>query len=128
MVKLRNVDVIVITLTVGWLILLRGFMWNPAYSSWGFLGGYVTLFVTAILLVLIPMYWLDFRRSYVIGSLTAAGALIFWTLSAFNFGIALTDYITIGLLFGSLAVSLKYYKMKTKMVRGKGPMDLPLFG
>ena len=126
--KFRNIDVLVISLTVGWLILLRGFLWNPTYSSWELLGGYAVIFLTLILLALVPMYWLGFRRSYVLGSITAAGALVFWTLSAFKFGFNLTDYITMGFFFGSLVVSLRYYMVKTKTVRGKGPMDLPLFG
>ena len=128
LVKFRNLDVVVVALTVGWLIFLRSFLWNPAYSSWEPLGGYGLIFVAAILLALVPMYWLGFRRSYVVGSITAAGALVFWTLLGFKFGFKLTDYITMGFIFGSLVVSLRYYIVKTKTVRGKGPMDLPLFG
>jgi len=128
LVKFRNLDVLVVSLTVGWLIILRGFLWNPTYSSWGSLGGYAVIFVAVFLLVLVPMYWLGFRRSYVLGSLTTAGALLYWSMSAFKFGIALTDYITMGFFFGSLVISLKYYMLKAKTVRGKGPMDLPLFG
>ncbi|MCZ6725154.1 MAG: hypothetical protein O6846_02865, partial [Thaumarchaeota archaeon] len=96
MVKFRNLDVVVVALTVGWLIILRGFLWNPTYSSWGSLGGYAVIFVAVILLVLVPMYWLGFRRSYVLGSVTTAVALLYWSMSAFKFGITLTDYITIG--------------------------------